>query len=72
MSHVEMNIYVPSDLKHSWPCTRSRKENVESFHVTNLIISLLSSASCVYDIHPMVFGALRITLSSPKIDFITI
>lgn len=37
MSHVEMNIYVPSDLKHSWLCTRSRKETMESFHITYLL-----------------------------------
>lgn len=73
MTHVEMSICVPSDLKHLWPCTRSRKESVESFHITYFwIISLLSSASCVCDIQHMVFGAFRSTLSSHKIQFIAI
>lgn len=34
MSHVEMSIYVPSDLKHLWPRTRSHKETVENVHLT--------------------------------------
>lgn len=72
MSHVEMNIYIPSDLKHLWPCTRSHKETMKSFHITHLIISFLSSASCVCDIHHMFFGALRSTLSSHKINFTAI
>jgi len=72
MSHVEMNIYIPSDLKYSWPFTRSYKETMESFHITYLIISLLSSASYVCDIHHMVLGAFRSTLSSHKIHFIAI
>lgn len=72
MSHVEMNIDVASDLKHSWSCTRSHKETMESFHITDLIISLLSSASCICDVYHMVFRAFRITLSSHKIHFVTI
>lgn len=72
MSHAEMNIYVPSDLKHPWPFTGSRKETVESFHITYLMISLLSLASSVCDTHHVGFGAFRSTLSSCKINFIAI
>lgn len=72
MSHVETNTYVPSDLKHPWPCTRSHKETMENFHVTYLLIFLLSSASCVCDMYHMVFGAFRSTLSYHKIHFIAL